>query len=118
MRRSETTSKKVASKAAKALHDPKASKREKSLAGSALTQKEPKVARLSKLERFWAALTEYYAACAALNQKKPKRKAKEKAPKNQPVTPTYQPPMRQVEVIKPKRKEREPEPGSPDGDEE
>lgn len=38
MVRNEKTSAKVASKASKALSDPKASKREKSLAGSALTQ--------------------------------------------------------------------------------
>lgn len=38
MPRNETTSKKVASKAATALRDPKSSKREKSIAASALTQ--------------------------------------------------------------------------------
>jgi hypothetical protein len=38
MVRNEKTSTRVASKASKALSDPKASKREKSLAGSALTQ--------------------------------------------------------------------------------
>jgi len=38
MAKNEKTSKSVASKAAKVLKDPKASKREKSLAGSVLTQ--------------------------------------------------------------------------------
>lgn len=38
MAKNEKTSKSVASKAAKALKDPKATKREKSLAGSVLTQ--------------------------------------------------------------------------------
>ena len=37
-KKDERTSKKVASKAAKILRDPKASKEEKSIAGSALTQ--------------------------------------------------------------------------------
>lgn len=73
----ERTSKKVASKAAAALHDPNASKREKSIAGSALTQRELKPIDIAKHQRLVKALREYYAALAALNPRS--RKAKPKA---------------------------------------
>jgi hypothetical protein len=41
MAKCKTTSEKVASKAAKVLNDPKSSKTDKAIAGSALSQKKP-----------------------------------------------------------------------------
>lgn len=63
-RRNETTSGNVASSAAKALKDPAASKREKSIAGSALTQREPLAHRayVRKLERIERAFTALFVA--------------------------------------------------------
>jgi hypothetical protein len=75
-RRDERTSKKVASKAAAALKDPKASKREKSIAGSALTQRETKPIDIAKHSRLVNALREFYAALAALNPRRRKAKTK------------------------------------------
>ena len=66
-RRDERTSKTVASKAARALKDPKATKREKSLAGSALTQKvrRKRAKRAKGLGDLWKdaiqAVERYYA---------------------------------------------------------
>lgn len=85
-KRNETTSKHVAKSAAKALRDPKASKREKSLAGSALTQKigrrkiwtAPKpvtMTTVAKLKRLMNAIREYVRSLEALEPRKAKRKA-------------------------------------------
>jgi len=75
--RNERTSKGVASKAAKALQDPKAGKREKSIAGSALTQSDTGIdATLRKLvQRVESALTALYGYIGRRPAKAKQRKA-------------------------------------------
>lgn len=55
----ETTSKRVAKEAGQALRDPKASKREKSIAGSALTQVEDKAKRKKCIDDLFYAVQRY-----------------------------------------------------------
>jgi hypothetical protein len=82
MARSESTSKKVAASASKVLRDPKASKAEKSVAASALTQKGSKemtsakvAASASKVLRDpKASKAAKSAAASALTQKANKKK--------------------------------------------